>query len=389
LAKKSSKRKKFNHFYSFPSIMNELIPSSSPSCPLPSISGIGEQQRNPSAIVIGAGIIGLTTAVRLLENGWKVRIWTEKTTPYTTSDGAGGIWYPAYTDPNDLNVTRWGLETFEYFQNISNNPETGVTMVSGYDIYQHEKPTPPIWSSSIHDFRWVEHLEDSGISTKNRSFKGAYFCTVPVVVPHVYMRYLMIRFHNLGGTGIVLKTVKSLKEVEVEVGVEVDAIINCSGLAGSDLSGNDDQETLPLSGQIIRVHAPWVRHYSIVEGKDPVYLIPRPDCCVLGGTAILSKDTTVKEEVASRILKDCSELVPGIENAPILSHWVGLRPKRSPIRLELETTSTSTSTSTKPRNVIIHNYGHSGSGVTLCWGCAGDVVKLANRAMMEKVQQSQ
>jgi D-amino-acid oxidase len=48
---------------------------------------------------------------------------------------------------------------------------------------------------------------------------------------------------------------------------------------------------------------------------------------------------------------------------------VGLRPGRAEVRLEKELIS---------GKVIIHNYGHGGSGVTLSWGCAEEVVELAN-----------
>lgn len=30
---------------------------------------------------------------------------------------------------------------------------------------------------------------------------------------------------------------------------------------------------------------------------------------------------------------------------------------------------------------VVHNYGHSGAGVTLHWGCAGEVVQLVQRAL--------
>ena len=51
---------------------------------------------------------------------------------------------------------------------------------------------------------------------------------------------------------------------------------------------------------------------------------------------------------------------------------VGVRPCRDEVRLELEW---------KEGHPIIHNYGHGGSGWTIVWGCADDVVHLAKLAL--------
>lgn len=56
------------------------------------------------------------------------------------------------------------------------------------------------------------------------------------------------------------------------------------------------------------------------------------------------------------------------KDAEIVSKHAGLRPSRKGgIRIESELVK---------RTKVVHNYGHGGSGVTLCWGCASDVVAL-------------
>ena len=42
------------------------------------------------ALVVGAGAVGLSTAIELLENGFDVHVIAEKMSPDTTSDGSGG-----------------------------------------------------------------------------------------------------------------------------------------------------------------------------------------------------------------------------------------------------------------------------------------------------------
>ncbi|KAK6030779.1 hypothetical protein OSTOST_03078, partial [Ostertagia ostertagi] len=96
------------------------------------------------------------------------------------------------------------------------------------------------------------------------------------------------------------------------------------------------------------------------------------DCVILGGTAEAhSWDMNVSEETAQRILIGNQRNVPALKGAKILSHHVGLRPGRSDVRLEADSL-----TFNGKKALVVHNYGHGGSGVTLFWGCAMDVVRI-------------
>jgi D-amino-acid oxidase len=58
----------------------------------------------------------------------------------------------------------------------------------------------------------------------------------------------------------------------------------------------------------------------------------------------------------------------------------GLRPLRmGGIRLEMEVIQIN-----KTAHKVIHNYGHGGSGVTLCWGCAYNVCDIISRDLQLK-----
>ena len=61
-----------------------------------------------------------------------------------------------------------------------------------------------------------------------------------------------------------------------------------------------------------------------------------------------------------------------IQNAKIVEKQIGFRPSRvGGVRLELEVLKTNHG----PLKVI-HNYGHGGSGITLSWGCASEIVDI-------------
>jgi D-amino-acid oxidase len=100
------------------------------------------------------------------------------------------------------------------------------------------------------------------------------------------------------------------------------------------------------------------------------YIIPQSDIVVLGGTFQLDNwNTTPTENDACHIRRMCAKILPAIEQIKDGQDQVGLRPYRdNGVRLEHERTEDGID--------VIHCYGHSGSGVTLSWGCAKDVVKI-------------
>jgi glycine/D-amino acid oxidase-like deaminating enzyme len=96
--------------------------------------------------------------------------------------------------------------------------------------------------------------------------------------------------------------------------------------------------------------------------------------------------------------------MPSLKAAEVLDHWVGLRPGRVRLRLELEELNQAglqeaaeAAAAAQERAVeepmrqgrgrvadglkIVHCYGHGGSGLTLAWGTAGDAVQLALKAL--------
>ena len=49
---------------------------------------------HPEIAVVGAGVVGLSTALRLLEAGRRVVIYAREESPGTTSDVAAAFWLP-------------------------------------------------------------------------------------------------------------------------------------------------------------------------------------------------------------------------------------------------------------------------------------------------------
>ena len=303
--------------------------------------------------IVGAGVSGLTSGIRLLENGHQAHIVSDKFSPDTVSDVAAAIWYPFLVKPADRADT-WGIVTYDVLESLCESaPEAGVRMIDGRE-YLRSVVDLPQWNEDIAAFRILESEEIPDGYVFGWEFRA------PAIDMKLYMPWLKNRFEELGGT-FERGVVKSLKEVGGEI------IVNCVGLGARELC--DDEEVKPARGQIIFIEQdPGIGHFD-QQPETLTYTIPRTNVTVLGGTAQVDDwDLEIREEDNDLILTKVVAVWPDLDRSKIVGGTVGLRPSRTEVRLEEEDIG---------GRRVIHNYGHGGAGVTLSWGCADEVVSIA------------
>jgi D-amino-acid oxidase len=292
-------------------------------------------------VVVGAGVTGLTCAVRLAEAGHRVDVLARDLPLETTSVVAAALWYPYKALPQGR-VTAWSATSYAAFADLAKQ-ETGVWMLAGTEVL-HGRTDDPWWAAAVPDLAHIGPPD---------GYADAWSFTAPVIDMPVYLRWLGSRLAELGGT-VTRMSLAALPQTD-------DVVVNCAGLGSRRLAG--DLDVHPVRGQVVIVEGVDLDRWWL-DSDGPTYLVPRNDTVVVGGTDESGDwSRTPSPETAAEILRRGSRLVPEIASARVVAHRVGLRPVRPEVRLEAE-------------GRVIHCYGHGGAGVTLSWGCADEVAGL-------------
>ncbi|MCX4712880.1 FAD-dependent oxidoreductase [Streptomyces fimicarius] len=295
-------------------------------------------------IVVGGGVVGLTTAVTLAERGLRVRVWSRDPAGATTSAVAGALWWPYRIEPAER-VGDWSLETLAVYEELSGAPEeTGVRRVAG--LHAGER------FAALGD--WAAGLKDAV------EVPEGLRVTLPLLDMPVHLAWLEQRLVAAGGA-VERRTVTGFDEA-AELGA---VVVNCTGLGARELV--PDAGVRPVRGQLVAVENPGIEEWY--TAADPAsaattYFFPQPGRLVLGGTAEADDRRTEPDpETAREIVARCARIRPEIAAARVLGHRVGLRPAREAgVRIEAEALPGG--------GLLVHNYGHGGAGVTVAWGCA-------------------
>lgn len=344
-------------------------------------------RQNEKVIIVGAGVMGLTSAIRLREAGYDAEIWAAEI-PGAVSKVAS-FWEPfaSVPDPKGRDSV-WGKETFDVLMREARQGIQGLDLIQGLTVFPVEERDAPSWSRYVPSYtnmnrnEVLEYGQWQGLNIPDYARSG-YCATYPTFDMPLYLEYLKARFMLAGGRF----ERRMIEDMSEPLG-QADVVINCSGLAARELVG--DHSVQALRGQLVKISRPVTANTMYIDDEGPdgmVNIMLHRDHIMLGGTVDRSNDLAVWAEVAAGIMARCIKAMPALAQATKISDHVGLRPGRSKgIRVEIENTGIRNydEGDGSREKFVVHNYGHGGSGVTFSWGCANEVLRLVEEGVKSK-----
>jgi len=304
--------------------------------------------------IIGAGISGMSTALLLIEKDHHITVYAKAFSPNITSNRAAAFWFP-YHIRNDRRGIRWCQVSYDYYKKLAEQKETGISIRQLIKVLRkgvdEEEPV------------WIDLMPEGACRIMDKTelpenIVRGYDVTVPLMETQIFLPYLQQQLSEKG-VRFIEREIKSFNELTNDH----DIVINCSALGSRKLC--NDESIIPVRGQV-GLLAPKNDMPIYLDNEKPLYVVPRKDAIIVGGTYEERVETETTEPVTiERILNNAYEVFPELKQQQVIGSWAGLRPYRPEVRVEQE----------KGTN-IIHNYGHGGSGFTLSFGCAEEVTNI-------------
>ncbi|KAF7720047.1 Uncharacterized protein PECH_008081 [Penicillium ucsense] len=375
---------------------------------------------NDHILIVGAGVLGLTTAIQLSLAGHKVTLLARDLPGDFTIDYASpwaGAHFrpsPARTGPEQLEQQLMRTTYAQFEELATTRPECGVQFVPAIEYFDvADKETFLAKENGYVDWPDFEVLGEEEIPSEQRSGLGGERITLGVryrswiLNSPVYLEWCR-RWAVELGVEVIRAGVASLDEAvevfrkerertvntkeaedggggrsDVHVDVSVRAVVNATG------RGFDDPDAFPSKGQFIIVSNPCAQTISHhwADGSSTV-IVPRPlgGGTVIGGTKEpnnWSEDVSdeATETILKRVASLCPQMVEQSNSSTAKTHgfdikqvYVARRPmRRGGLRLERETLRDGVP--------VVHCYGAGASGFKISWGVAKHVEALLEQVL--------
>ncbi|EFO99601.1 CRE-DDO-1 protein [Caenorhabditis remanei] len=327
--------------------------------------------------VIGEGVIGCSTALQLslaLPDA-QITVLFDRPFGETCSAGPAGL----FRIDDEANRA-YGKSTFAWFAHLHRTEKgdaTGVKLLSGHiqsDSRERLEQQQRAYGDIVYNFRFLDDREIKDLFPNPARHCIHY--TAFASEGNKYVPYLKSRCLS---NGVLFKEQKVAPGLAELADTDYDVIVNCGGLDGGVLAGDDDT-VYPIRGVVLDVDAHWHKHFNY---KDFItFTIPKEKSVVIGSVKQDNRfDLQITDIDRKDILERYVALHPAMRDPKIIGEWSGLRPGRKSIRIEKQIKK---SEKTGKEYTVIHHYGHGGNGFTLGWGTAEEAVKLVKESVLDR-----
>ncbi len=234
--------------------------------------------------VLGAGSIGLSTALELQRAGADVTIYAKDFPPYTTSNIAGAMWHPVTLYERDQ-VSAETMEmlhlaskiAFLRFIAYANDPRYGVYWIRQYSLSNRPMNTSRPYMGGDALYPGLKRNQPG--APFGFAYHDAYYTLM--IDSDLYMRALVNDFLGTGGR-MVEQTFDTAADLE---SLPQNTIVNCMGLGSGAVF--EDESIIPARGQLTFLlpqndidygYAGWTREHG------QLYMFPRKTGVLLGGS---------------------------------------------------------------------------------------------------------
>ncbi|KGQ04884.1 D-amino-acid oxidase [Beauveria bassiana D1-5] len=381
-----------------------------PSGSSPAQQQTGTVNRNdvPTVVVIGAGILGLTSAIKIQEAvaarkadvGGHLQVllvsreWPSSIpgSPSKHSPNYASMWAGAHVRPIPATTAQlrreaeWLKQTVaEFSTQLQTEPWSGITRTLGIELLEapddgYQKQDAKSFSEETGLLRYRKWSEAELPENVVLGYEYETYC----VNTPVYCQSLLRRFILRGG-----RTLKRDLKTEWEAfGLQknVVLVVNASG------TGFGDPKYFPTRGQTVVTDMEDATKTVTRQHKDGTwsFIIPRffSGGTIVGGTkqpgdwsAEPDANTRATLLAGGRELRQfASSLAGKSDDVSVIADVVGRRPTREGgMRIELERQPVS-----GRQAAVLHAYGAGGRGYEIGWGVANEIAQLVNKFLIEE-----
>lgn len=294
-------------------------------------------------VVLGAGVVGLTTAIEIkkwnpnLEITIAAHHFPGDLDPSYTSPWAGANWQ-SFATGQDLQQQEIDKPGYEKFVRLAkNDPRAGVWIVDDtsyhtkYEVAEAKgnfQSFIPWYKDTVQGFKI---LDEEKIPFDDISF-GTTFKGVVITVP-IYLSYLIQQNKELGNKFKKIPLIKNIKEVK-SLTNNPDYVINATGLGATKIQGVEDKKiNFPVKGQTLLVKNSAKSTISVLGfpgmPDEMLYVMPRRDGgSIIGGCFRPGDESTTEDkELTSRLIRRATKYVPEL---------VSPKFKNNPTKIEIE-----------------------------------------------------